>query len=128
VEPVLVKTGVHGVVELVVTEADTALALGSGDVAVLATPRLSALCEQAACLAVADRLQPGETTVGLRVELTHLAPTRVGSTVRAEATLDRTDGRRLMFTVSASDGCGLVAAGKLTRVVVRRDEFLEKAR
>jgi predicted thioesterase len=125
---VLVRTGVHGVVELLVTEADTALAMGSGDVPVLATPRLAALCEQAAFLAVADRLKPGETTVGLRVELTHVAPTRVGSTVRAEATLDRTDGRRMMFTISASDGCGLIAAGKLTRVVVRRDKFLEKAR
>jgi predicted thioesterase len=125
---VLVKTGVHGTAELLVTDADTAIALGSGDVAVLGTPRLVALCEQAACAAVADRLQPDETTVGLRIELTHVAPTRVGSSVRAEATLERTDGRRLVFTVSASDACGLVAAGKLTRVVVRRAEFMEKAR
>jgi predicted thioesterase len=123
-----VQTGVHGAVELVVTDADTAAALGSGDVPVLGTPRLLALCEQAACLAVAHRLKADETTVGLRIELTHVAPTRVGSTVRAEATLERTDGRRLIFTVSATDACGLVAAGKLTRVVVRRDEFLEKAR
>jgi predicted thioesterase len=123
-----VQTGVHGAVELVVTDADTAAALGSGDVPVLGTPRLLALCEQAACLAVALRVKADETTVGLRIELTHVAPTRVGSTVRAEATLERTDGRRLIFTVSATDACGLVAAGKLTRVVVRRDEFLEKAR
>jgi len=128
VDIVLVTTGVHGAAELLVTDADTALALGSGDVAVLGTPRLVALCEQAACSAVADRLKPDETTVGLRVELTHVAPTRVGSSVRAEATLERTDGRRLVFTVSASDACGLVAAGKLTRVVVRRAEFMEKAR
>jgi fluoroacetyl-CoA thioesterase len=125
---VLAQTGVHGVAELTVTEADTAEAFGSGDVPVLATPRLVALCEEASCRAVGHRLQPGETTVALRVELTHVAPTRVGSTVRAEATLERTDGRRLAFTVSASDGCGLVAAGKLTRVIVDRGTFLAKAR
>ncbi len=124
----LVEAGVHATVETVVGEADSALAMGSGDVPVLATPRLVALCEQAACQAVADRLAPNETTVGLRVELTHVAPTRVGSVVRAEATLERTDGRRLVFTVAANDECGLVAAGKLTRVVVDRGQFLEKAR
>lgn len=126
--PVGVQLGVHATVELTVTDGDTARALGSGDVEVLATPRLVALCEQAACAAIADQLKPGETTVGLRVELTHLAPTKVGSAVRADATLDRTDGRRLVFTVSASDGCGLVAAGKMTRVIVDRERFLDKAR
>jgi fluoroacetyl-CoA thioesterase len=125
---VLVKTGVQAVVELVVADDDTALAWRSGDVAVLATPRLVALCEEATCRAVADRLGPGETTVGLHVEFTHLAPTRVGSLVRAEATLDRAEGARLVFTVSATDACGLVGAGKVTRVVVDRAKFLGKAR
>lgn len=119
---------VHGSAEMRVTEADTALAVGSGDVPVLATPRLIGLCEQATCAAVEGRLKPGETTVGGRIEFTHVAPTRVGSVVRAEATLDRSDGRRLVFTVSASDACGLVAAGRITRVVVDRAAFLEKAR
>jgi predicted thioesterase len=113
---------------MTVTDADTAAALGSGDVVVLGSPRLIALCEQAACLAIADQLKPGETSVGLRVEFTHLAPTRVGSVVRAEATLDRVDGRRMLFTVSASDACGLVGAGKMQRVIVNRAEFMEKAR
>jgi fluoroacetyl-CoA thioesterase len=123
-----VELGVHALVETTVTEADTAAALGSGDVLVLGSPRLIALCEQAACQAVADRLAPGETTVGLRVEFTHIAPTRVGSIVRAEATLDRVDGRRMLFTVTASDNCGLIGAGKMQRVLVDHDEFLDKAR
>jgi fluoroacetyl-CoA thioesterase len=123
-----VETGVHAVAELTVTVADTAAAIGSGDVDVLASPRLIALCEQAACRAVADQLKPGETTVGLRVEFTHVAPTRVGSVVRAEATLERVDGRRMLFTVSATDACGLVGAGKMQRVIVERDEFMDKAR
>jgi fluoroacetyl-CoA thioesterase len=125
---VLVETGVHASVELTVKAADTAKALRSGDVPVLGTPRLIALCEEASCLAIADRLQPGETTVGLGVEFTHVAPTKVGTLVRAEATLERMDGRRLVFTVSASDEGGLVGAGKITRVLVKRDEFLAKAR
>ncbi|HVM64427.1 MAG TPA: hotdog domain-containing protein [Acidimicrobiales bacterium] len=124
----LVESGVHGQAELVVADEDTAIAAGSGDVPVLATPRVLALCEEAACAAIADRLGPDETTVGLRIELTHIAPTRVGSRVQAEATLDRTEGRRLVFTVSVSDACGLVAAGKLTRAVVDRASFLDKAR
>jgi fluoroacetyl-CoA thioesterase len=123
-----VVTGTHATVELRVTEADTASALRSGDVPVLGTPRLIALCEEAACKAVADQLKPDETTVGLRIEFTHVAPTRVGSLVRAEATLERVDGLRMVFLVSATDECGLVGAGKVTRVVVNRAEFLDKAR
>jgi fluoroacetyl-CoA thioesterase len=123
-----VEPGAHAVVETTVTEQDTAAALGSGDVRVLGTPRLVALCEQAACQAVAGGLAPGETTVGLRVEFTHIAPTRVGSVVKAEATLDRFNGRRMLFTVSATDGCGLIGAGKIQRVLVDTDDFLDKAR
>jgi fluoroacetyl-CoA thioesterase len=123
-----VETGVSGAVELVVSDADTAQALRSGSVAVLGTPRIIALCEEATCQAVAGSLGENETTVGMRIEISHLAPTNVGSTVRAEATLEKTEGRRLTFTVSVSDDCGLVAAGKITRVVVDEKAFLEKAR
>jgi predicted thioesterase len=65
--------------------------------------------------------------VGYRVQLDHLAPTAVGGTVRAEATLEAIEGRRLTFRVSVSDGHGLVAAGRITRVIVERARFLEKA-
>ena len=122
------QTGSAAALALQVTSADTAIAVRSGDVPVLATPRILALCEEVCCLAVAPTLEPGTTTVGMRAQLDHVAPVKVGSTVRAEATLDRIEGRRLVFTVSVSDKAGLVAAGKVTRVVVRRDEFLEKAR
>jgi len=122
------QTGSAAALALQVTNADTAVAVRSGDVPVLATPRILALCEEVCCLAVASTLEPGTTTVGMRAQLDHVAPVKVGSTVRAEATLDRIEGRRLVFTVSVSDKAGLVAAGKVTRVVVRRDEFLEKAR
>ena len=99
----------------------------SGEVPVLATPRVVALCEEAAVAALRDALGEGETSVGARLEITHLAPTRVGSKVRAEATLERIEGRRLTFTVAANDVGGLVGAGKLNRVVVEVEPFLKKA-
>ncbi len=120
--------GLHGSTKLVVADADTAIALHSGDVPVLGTPRLIALCEEATMVAVAEQLAVGQTTVGMRVQIDHLAPTHVGSTVAAEATLERVEGRRLTFTVSVSDHGGLVAAGKVTRVVVETERFLDKAR
>ncbi len=120
--------GLTGAVELHVNDADTAAALGSGDVDVLATPRLVALCEQATCTAIAGRLAPGETSVAKRVQFDHLAPVAPGSAVRAEATLDRIEGRRLTFSVSVTDSSGLVGAGKVTRVVVERAAFMAKAR
>ncbi len=78
---------------------DTALAFHSGDVPVLATPRLIALCEEASLEAIAGMLPEDSTTVGMRVQLDHLAPTAVGHSVSAEATLERIEGRRLTFTV-----------------------------
>ena len=120
--------GLHGSAKLIVAHEDTAVALKSGEVLVLGTPRLIALVEEAAMHAVADRLPKGQTTVGMRVQVDHLAPTKVGSSVAAEATLEKVEGRRLTFTVTVTDHGGLVAAGKVTRVVVETDRFLEKAR
>lgn len=123
-----VQTGLAAAVALTVTDADTALALRSGDVPMLGTPRVIALVEEATCRALHGTLDPELTSVGMRVELTHLLPVPVGATVVAEAHLERVEGRRLTFTVSVTSERGLVAAGKVTRVIVRRDEFLERAR
>lgn len=126
--PVPVKPGLSAEVELIVTEADTALALRSGSVPVLATPRVVALCEEAAILALGNELDPGETSVGMQVQLDHLAPTGVGHTVAAEATVEKVSGRRIIFTVSVNDERGLVAVGRVTRVVVDAERFLDKTR
>ena len=107
-----------------VTERDTAAALGSGDVAVLATPRLLAWCEAATCAAVADRLEVGRTSVGTAVRLEHLLATGVGGRISVTATLQHADGRLFRFAVTAVDGAGrAVATGDVTRVVVDRDRF-----
>lgn len=123
-----VQTGLSASIELVVGTDDTAPAFRSGSVPVLATPRLVALCEEAAVRAIEDHMGEGETSVGMRVQFDHLAPTMAGSRVTAEATLEKIAGRRLTFTVSASDPRGLIAAGKVTRVVVDVERFLDKAR
>lgn len=119
--------GLTASVTLVVADADTALALNSGDVPVLGTPRVIALAEQATVESIAGELPEGRTTVGYQVQLAHLTPTAVGGTVVAEATLEQVEGRRLTFRVSVNDARGLVAAGRITRVVVERSRFLERA-
>jgi predicted thioesterase len=123
-----VRIGLSATVEFVVTEADTAIAMRSGSVPVLATPRLVARCEEASIAAIEGRLGPNETTVGAKVRIEHLAPTAVGHTVQAEATVEKVKGRRITFTVSARDERGLVVVGRVTRVVVDVERFLDKAR
>ena len=124
-----IAPGLRAELEHEVTPADTAAALGSGDagVEVLGTPRVLALLEAATVRALAGALEPGATTVGARVELDHLLPSPVGARVRAEAVLERVEGRRLHFAVRLRDGERLAAAGHVTRVVVNRQAFLERA-
>ncbi len=100
--------------------------LGSGDVPVFATPRVVLLSERATVAAVHTHVREGETTVGYRVQLDHLAPVPVGDKVQAEAVLESVEGRRLTFRVSVKHRDGLVAAGRITRVVVERSRFLGK--
>jgi fluoroacetyl-CoA thioesterase len=123
-----VQPGLTASVDLIVGDADTAVALRSGDVHVLATPRVVALCEEASVAALLGQLPAGQTSVGHTVQLDHVAPSKVGASVTAEATLQKVNGRRLTFTVSVSDRNGLVAAGIVTRVVVDVERFLETAK
>lgn len=121
-----VAVGLKGVARLTVGETDTARALGSGDVDVLGTPRLLALFERATVEALTGILEDDQTSVGMRVQIDHLQPTPVGAEVTVEASLDKIEGRRMSFTVTASDTGGLIAAGKVTRVVVDRTKFMSK--
>ena len=110
-----------------VTDADTAIALGSGLVPVLATPRLLAWCEAVTVRAVAPGLDEGRTSVGSRVQLDHLRATPVGGHLTVNAQLIHVDGRLLRFEVTALDeSAAVVAHGQITRVVVDRERFLAR--
>lgn len=122
------EPGLEAAVELVVGDGDTATAHGSGDLDVLATPALAALCERAAVEAVAPELGADQTTVGSRIELDHRAPTLPGGRVVVRARLEEVDGHRLTFACDASDGAGEIGRARHHRVVVDRDRFLEGAR
>lgn len=122
------EIGQGAALEFEVTEADTAAAMGSGDLAVLGTPRLLAWCEAATVAAVAPSLEESSTSVGTRVSLEHLAASPVGERLRVEATVAYVDGRLVRFTVAAShlsDG-KVVGTGEVTRVVVDRERFLAR--
>lgn len=115
--------GLTGQASVTVTADLTAAALGSGNVSVFSTPALVALMEGAAVAALEGHLADGQTSVGTRLDVRHLAATPVGMTVRAVATLTEVDGRRLVFVVEAHDDAEQVGAGTHERFVVDRARF-----
>lgn len=116
-----------GVVDIVVQDDDTARAIGSGDVPVLATPRLIALMELAARRAVDGTLPPEMTTVGTEVAIEHLAPSAIGTTLHVRATLSGRAGSRLTFEVVAVDAVGSVLGqGIHRRAIVDRATFIAR--
>jgi predicted thioesterase len=126
-----IQPGREGSVVHVVDADDTALALGSGDVDVLATPRVIAWLEAATVAALADVLPDGSTSVGTRIDIDHRAASPVGAQVTASASLSHVDGRLVRFEVAAEhrvDGGDpvLIATGQVTRVVVDRERFLAR--
>src|SRR5262245_22452467 len=110
-----------------VADADTAAALGSGDLPVLATPRLLAWCEAATCAAIDDDLDAQRTSVGSRVSLAHERPSPVGAEIVIRAAVAHVDGRLLRFSVVAEHADGTVIGhGEVSRVIVNRDRFLSR--
>ena len=118
--------GITGAASTRVTQADTAQALGSGSVPVYATPALIALMEQAAVNALAPHLPPGSTTVGVRIDVQHLAATPIGMAVQAQATLRTQQGRRLTLDVVAHDNVEQIAQGSHDRVLVDQQRFVAR--
>jgi predicted thioesterase len=108
-----------------VTAADTAVAVGSGDVDVLATPRLIAWMEELSARQASSLLAPGQTSVGTAVRVWHRLPTRIGDAVEITTDPPVVDGKRLTFQVRATNTGGqVVAEGELERVIVDRERFL----
>ena len=120
------NVGLTGTAQTTVTDANTALALGSGQVPGYATPALVALLEEAAVNALKPSLEAGKTSVGTRIEVSHLAATPIGMIVRAPATLSAIDGRRLVFDVVAYDEAEQIASGIHERVIVDEQRFLAR--
>ncbi len=120
--------GLEGQSELTVGEQHLASALGSGLVRVFSTPMLVALMENAAVNAVAPQLAPGQTTVGVRVDIKHLAATPPGMKVRAHARLLRVEGRTLGFEVWAEDGQERIGEGTHERALIDQARFDQRVR
>lgn len=119
----MITEGRSASITLTVAESDTAVALGSGDIRVLGTPRVVAVCEEAAVAAVAGSLADGTTTVGSNVNLDHLVATGVGGIVVAKATVASVEGKKITFVLEVTEGETVIASGFHTRVVVNRQRF-----
>lgn len=122
----MIEIGLKHTSELTVTDAVTAIAIGSGDMPVLATPMMMALMENAAMLAVKDKLPEGSTTVGGHIESSHLKPSKVGDKVSAMAEVTKVDGKKIEFKVTAYSGDTLLGEGTHLRFIVDRERFLSK--
>lgn len=122
----MLQEGLTHTSRLTVNEAVTAIAMGSGDMPVLATPAMMALMENAAMLAVADHLPEGSTTVGGHIASSHLKPSKVGDTVTATATVTRVDGKKIEFKIAARCGDTLLGEGSHLRFIVDKEKFMSR--
>ena len=122
----MIEIGLKHTSELTVTDAVTAIAIGSGDMPVLATPMMMALMENAAMLAVKDELPEGCTTVGGHIESSHLKPSKVGDKISATAEVTKVFEKKIEFKVAAYSGDTLLGEGTHLRFIVDRERFLSK--
>ncbi|APC40356.1 thioesterase family protein [Clostridium estertheticum] len=118
--------GLKSVIEQMVGKSDTANSYGSGDLDVYATPAMTALMENAAKNGIKKELPVGYTTVGIEISVKHIKPTPVGVKVRAEAILEKAEGKKLTFKVEAFDDMGKIGEGTHIRYVVKAEEFIKK--
>lgn len=123
----MLETGLTSTQSLRVTHEQTAAAIGSGLLAVFATPAMVALMEKTASQSVEPFLQEGEATVGSAIDVRHLAATPEGQEVRCQCVLSGIDRRRLIFDISVFDAGGLVGTAVHERFIVDAARFLEKA-
>ena len=123
----LLTKGIQGKAETIVNEHNTAKSMGSGTLEVFATPAMVVLMESAAYQSVVSALEPGMGTVGTLMEIKHISATPLGMRVTAESELVEVDGRRLVFSVQASDESGLIGTGTHERFIVKDEKFMAKA-
>ncbi len=121
-----IEVGIRGLAEALVEQADTAKEVGSGDLLVYATPCMVALMEGAAYESIAPYLAEGESSVGTKMDVTHLSATPVGMSVRAESVVTAVEGRKVTFSITAYDEAGEIGRATHERVVIKTERFLEK--
>ena len=121
-----IEVGIQGLAEALVEQADTAKEVGSGDLLVYATPCMVALMEGAAYESIAPYLAEGESSVGTKMDVTHLSATTVGMSVRAESVVTAVEGRKVTFSLTAYDEAGEIGRATHERVVIKTERFLEK--
>ena len=121
-----VTVGLKGRAETVVNDSNTAQAACSGALPVFGTPFLCALMEEAAWKSIAPHLEPGQSTVGTKLDITHDSATPVGMKVWAESEVTEVDGKRLILTVAAFDERGPIGRGTHERFIVTDERFLAK--
>ena len=121
-----IEIGMKGEVSTLAEREDTALEVGSGSLLVYATPCMVALMEGAACEAIAEGLEEGETSVGIELNIAHTAATPVGMEVRAEAEVTAVEGKILTFAIRAYDEAGEIGSGTHKRAVINAQRFLDK--
>ena len=122
----MIEIGLKHISELMVTDAATAMSIGSGDMPVFATPMFLALMENAAMLAVKDELPEGCTTVGGHISSSHLKPSKIGDMIRAEAEVTKVEGKKIEFKVAAYSGETLLGEGTHLRFIVEREKFMSR--
>lgn len=122
----MLEIGLKHTSEQTVSEALTAMQMGSGDLPVFASPAMMALMENAAMMAVANELPEGCTTVGGHIESSHLRPSKVGEKVSAVAEVTKVDGKKIEFKVAAYSGETLLGEGTHLRFVVDKEKFISK--
>jgi predicted thioesterase len=120
-------TGIKNRLELLVDQDHTAKKLGSGELEVFATPAMIALIEETCWKSVADEVGEGNGTVGIKLDVSHLAATPVGMKVWCESELVSEEGRKLTFSVKVYDEAGLIGEGTHERFIVNNDKFMTKA-
>ncbi|MBQ4585198.1 MAG: thioesterase family protein [Clostridia bacterium] len=118
--------GVTNKIEITVTEKDTAKVFGSGELEVLATPRMVALMEECAYKSLSPYLEEGSGTVGTLIEVKHLSATPVGMKVWSESVVTKVDGRCISFEIKAYDECGLIGEANHQRFIVFNEKFTQK--
>jgi len=121
-----ISPGLIGSAQVEVNNQNTAIAYGSGGIDVYATPAMIGLMEKAALSSVDPLLPEGLSTVGIKVNIEHVAATPIGGHVRAESKLLEIDGRRLVFYVQVHDEMRLVGRGTHERFIVEIDKFLQR--